>query len=284
MGDVTSSEDLPLWSDYPAFARRHRLALSTFVVLGLLAGLGWSMQQPSAYSATASVALAPVPVYVISTPDELVPPEVSIDTDAQLLGSDLVLGAIAEALGVDRVTAAERLSVRASANSHVLHVTVTASSPLLAAEAANAAVGGLATARTRTLGSLQEHQARHLRAIVGGHGGELAETDDLLLSADSDDLGRILSARASLDELEESRAAPVDVVRPAVAPQRGDYANTEVPIVSGATVGLLLGCAFGAGRDRLRAAHRTARVPAGAAAQRHRSTGAIDQEDHHHAT
>ena len=54
-------------------------------VVGLLAGFAWSLQQPSTYSATTSVALTPVPKYVTPSTTELVPPEVTIDTDAQLL-------------------------------------------------------------------------------------------------------------------------------------------------------------------------------------------------------
>ena len=45
---------------------------------------------------------------------------------------------------------------------------------------------------------------------------------------------------------------PAEVITP--APERGaaDYANTEVPMTSGAVLGLLVGCFVGAVRDRSR--------------------------------
>ncbi len=54
-----------------------------------------------------------------------------------------VLGAVADVLGVDTGAARDSLSVTASPNSHVLHVTVTAPSAPAAAEAANAAAAAL---------------------------------------------------------------------------------------------------------------------------------------------
>jgi uncharacterized protein involved in exopolysaccharide biosynthesis len=257
MGVVTRRPGLPLWSDHTDFVRRHRRFLGGLMATGLLAGAAWSLQQPTTYSATASVALAPVPVYVMTTTDELVPPEVSVDTDAQLLMSGEVLDAIGEVLDTDREQAAEHLTVTASAHTHVLHATVTAGSAEQAAQAANAAVNELANARARALGALQDEQLRNLRMLVGNHTGDLRDAleeaeDELLFSTEDERFAQVLAARASLDELEEARAAPAEVVRPAVPPRSADYANTEVPIVSGAMLGLLAGCLVGAARDRFR--------------------------------
>ena len=59
-----------------------RVLIGVLGGIGLLAGIAWSMQQPSTFSATTSVALAPVPKYVTPSTTELVAPEVTIDTDA----------------------------------------------------------------------------------------------------------------------------------------------------------------------------------------------------------
>ncbi len=91
---VTTPPGLPLWSDYTRFVRRHALLIAGFMLAGILIGFVWSLQQPSTYSATASIALTPVPKYVAPSTTDLVAPEVTIDTDAQLLQSPEVLGAV----------------------------------------------------------------------------------------------------------------------------------------------------------------------------------------------
>ena len=252
MDAVTRRTGLPTWGDHVAFLRRHRWLLTAFVALGVLAGAAWAWQQPSTFSATASVALAPVPVYVAPSTDELVPPEVSVDTDAQLLRSGPVLDAIGTALGVDRDAAEERLSVTAAANTHVLNVTVRAATPETAARAANAAVTALADVRRQSLGALDEDQVRYLRMVLGEHDVAPEQEDEpILLPMEDAGFARIVGVRASLDELDEARAQPIDVVRPAVPRATPDYANREVGLVSGGLVGLLVGCLAGALRDRL---------------------------------
>ena len=253
MAVVTRPSGLPLWSDYPRFARRYVVLIGALAAVGFLAGIAWSMQQPSTFSATTSIALTPVPKYVTPSTTELVPPEVTIDTDAQLLQSPKVLGAIGAALGTDNDVAAERLSVSASANSHVLHVTVKSSSAARAAAAANAAVVALVDVRRETLGALRQDQLSQLQLLVATEERELAkgQTTGLVILATDDLFARIQQLRAGLEELEEARREPAVVLESATPPRRPDYANSEVPVVSGAMLGLLAGCIVGAGRDRL---------------------------------
>jgi hypothetical protein len=275
MGPVNGRGGLPLLSDHTDFLRRHRAVLAALALAGLLAGYGWSMQQPGTFSATASVALAPVPVYVMTSTDELVPPEVTVDTDAQLLRSDEVLDAIGAVLDTDREESARHLSVTASANTHVLHIDVTAGSAEDAATAANAAATALVDVRRRSLGALQENQLRIIRMLAGEHSSDLQQLDeqDLLSPTNDQQLAQILSARASLDELEEARATPAEVVSPAGPPVHADYANTEVALTSGAMLGLVAGCLIGALRDRRALALPSHRLPA--------DQPSTDQEDHH---
>ena len=70
--------------------------------LGLLFGFALSMGQPHTFSATASLALTPVPKYLSPLSPAIAPPEVTIDTDAQLLQSRAVRKAIAQVLGTDK--------------------------------------------------------------------------------------------------------------------------------------------------------------------------------------
>lgn len=271
MGVLTHRPGLPLWSDYTRFARRHQARLAVLTGLGMLAGLAWSLMQPATYSATASVVLAPVPVYVTSSTAELVAPPVSIDTDAQLLRSPEVLGAVGDVLGRDPEIVSENLLVTASPSTSVLHVTVSAGSPAAAADAANAAIDRFVDVRREALGALRRSQLRQLRLLLSEHEDLLArEQGRRLVIPFRDELyAQLVSLRTSLEELEAARRLPAEVVRPAEAPKNADYANAEVPITSGAMLGLVAGCLLGAGRDRARRlgdgpeAPRTQRFPSG---------------------
>jgi uncharacterized protein involved in exopolysaccharide biosynthesis len=253
MAPVTTPPGLPLWSDYTRFGRRHALLIAGFMLAGILIGFVWALQQPSTYSATASIALTPVPKYIAPSTTDLVAPEVTIDTDAQLLQSPEVLGAVGDALGVDQEVASDRISVTASANSHVLHVTVTGASAQRAAAAANAAVAALADKRGEVLGSLQQSQLSMLRLLISTQERELAKDQAMrVIFPFSDDLFlQIQQLRTELDELEEAAAQPTRVVAPATPPVKPDYANTEVPVVSGMMLGFLAACIVGAVLDRL---------------------------------
>ena len=285
MGVLKQPPGLPLWSDYTRFARRHRVVLAASMGVGLLAGFAWSLQQPPTFSATASVRLVPVPVYVTS-PTELVPPEVSIDTDAQLLYSSRVLGAVGDALGTDAEAASEVMSVTAAPQSQVLHVTVAADSAQLAAEAADAAASAFVDVRRDALGALRDDQLRQLRLFVSEQEQLLAreQRGRLVIPGNDELFAQILELRTSLDELEEARSQPAEVVRPAVPPRAPDHANTEVPMTSGAMLGLLAGCLLGAARDRVQklgqqpASPQTAQFPFG-----YLPNVITDSEDYRHA-
>jgi hypothetical protein len=271
MAVLTEPAGLPVLSDYPRFVRRHRGPISLLMGVGLLFGAAWSLVQPTTFSATASVVLIPVPMYVTPATVGLVPPEVSIDTDAQLLRSPGVLAAVGDALGTTAGSAEGHLSLTASPESHVLHVTVSATSAQRAARAAQAAVEALVVVRRHALGALRQATLRQLRLFVTNQEDLLAQEQArrLVIPGQDDLFAQILDLRTGLEELEEARREPAQVVRPGVAPTRADHANAEVPITSGAMLGLLAGWLLGAGRDRTR--------------QRDHSTTAIRPEDGRHA-
>jgi uncharacterized protein involved in exopolysaccharide biosynthesis len=254
MGIMTSAPGLPLWSDYTRFARRHLALIGALMLVGLGAGVVAAMQQPRTYSATTSIAMQPVPKYVTPSTTELVAPEVTVDTDAQLLQSPQVLDAMAAALGTTPDEALGRMLVSASPNSHVLHVTVRASSPDGAAAAANAAATELIGVRRDTLGALRQDQLRQLQLLVSTQERTLAKSQAsrLIIPATDDLFAQLQQLRADIDELEEARRAPAVVLEAATAPRAADYRNSEVPVVSGAMIGLLVACGVGAVRDRLR--------------------------------
>jgi uncharacterized protein involved in exopolysaccharide biosynthesis len=252
MVDLTRSPGLPLLSDHRRFLRRHRTVVAALMGVGLLAGVVLSLLQPPSYSATTSIVLAPVPVYVSASSVELVPPEVSIDTDAQLLGNPRVLSAIGDVLGTDPKTTTEHMRVTATPHSQVLHLTVTAQEPELAARAANAAITAFIEVRRDSLGALEESQLRQLRLLVSIQERELAQEQArrLVIPEHEDLFAQIVRLQDALDELERAHALPAEVIRPATPPPHQDYRNAEVPVVSGAMLGLLCGWLLGIARDR----------------------------------
>lgn len=254
MADLRRPAGLPLWSDYTTFVRRHRTWFGAFMGLGLVLGYLFSLTQPTSYSATASVTLTPVPMYITASTTAIAPPQVTIDTSAQLLQNPKVEKAVAEVLGTGAEQAAGHLSVSASANTDVLHVTVSAGSAQKAADAANAAVTAFLQVRRQTLGSLQTDQLSHLRLAI-------EEVEQLLdrgvvLPADNTLFAQVLDLQTRLQELENARTNPGNVISPADAPRHANYANTEVPVVSGAMLGFLLAWLLGVGLDRAPARRR----------------------------
>ena len=264
MAAVTQPPGLPLWSDYVAFARRHRRRFLALMGIGLVLGYGWSLTRPTSFSATASIALTPVPMYVTASSSDLPPPPVTIDTDAQLLHNPRVVQAVATALGTDDRTAAQRLSVSASPNSDALHVTVASRNAQTAAQAANAAVAAFIQVRRSALGSLQPQQLSHLQLAIDGQERLLTKT--AVLPANNDLFAQVYDLQTRLQELEDARAEPANVISLATVPPHHDYPNTEVPVVSGAMLGLLLAWLWGDALDR---SARRGRAPSPASSVRH---------------
>lgn len=254
MAVLRKGAELPHWTEHVAFVRRHRFRLGTLVVLGLLIGLAWSLTQQSTWTSTASVSLAPVPKYVLPTGTGLAAPAVSIDTDAQLLSSPQVVQVVAEILGTGTDEAGESVSVSASPNSHVLHVSVTASSAPAAAAAADAAAAALVRVRRNALGALHLDQLRLLRLWVGGQEDLLAQEQStgVVIPTTDEQFDHLLHLRTGLQELEEARLAPGEVVNPARPAEQPDPTDREVQLTSGAMLGLLAGCLLASMNDRRR--------------------------------
>lgn len=248
----------PLLADQLRSAWHHRRYVAASTLLGLVGGLVWALAQPTTFSSTASVALTPVPKYLLPAGAGLAPPAVTIDTDAQLVTSPDVLTAVAQALGTEPARARQQISVTATPNSRVLHVTVSGSSPAQVADAANEAATALVRVRRETLGALRTDQLRLLRLWTAGQEAVLAQQQRsrLVIPASDELFAQVLQVRSGLGELEEARLSPAEVVTPGSPPQSADPANAEVHLTSGAMLGLLAGCLLIAARDRLSQHHR----------------------------
>ena len=202
---------------------------------GLLAGFGWSLLQPSTYSATASVALTPVPIYVTAVDRRAASRPRSASTPTPSCSSSpQVLRGVGDALGTDAEPAVEHLSRH--------RVTQQPRSPrdrdgrlphARPPTPPNAAVAAFIDVRRDALGALASDQLRQLRLLVtdqedaaGPGAGQPARRSRPPTTCSP----RLLELRTGLDELEEARSEPARVVRPACRPRAPDYANTEVPI------------------------------------------------------
>lgn len=252
MDGLTPAAGLPLLSDHTRFLRRHAAQIATLMLIGGIVGLGWALLQSRTYSATASIVLTPVPVYLMLSADELVPPEVSIDTTAQLLHNPKVLSAVGEILGEDPTAASDHVSVTASPNSRVLHVSVSADDPAVAADAANTAVAALAQVRRDSLGVLDNQQLRHLKYLADRQDRELAREQSrrAILPGFDEEFTQVVDLRTRVAELEAGRRYPAHVISSAVTPKVADRSNAEVPVVSGVMLGLLAGCLVAIIRER----------------------------------
>jgi uncharacterized protein involved in exopolysaccharide biosynthesis len=71
-----------------------------------------------------------------------------------------------------------------------------------------------------------------------------------VLSSDNTLYAEVADLQNRVQELADAREHPATVISPAAVPRHRDYANTEVPVVSGAMLGLLLAWGLGLALDR----------------------------------
>ena len=150
----------------------------------------------------------------------------------------------------------ERLSVTASPNSHVLHVTVKASPPSRAADAANAAVAAFVDVRRDALGALRSDQLSQLRLH------DLRRTRTSWPSSRPSDWSsrpptssspRSRSSAPASTSSRRPASSPATWSGPAVAARNARLRQHRGPRgVRAPCSACSRGCLIGAGRDRLR--------------------------------
>jgi uncharacterized protein involved in exopolysaccharide biosynthesis len=248
-------EDLPTLGRYLRFVSRHGWLIGVLMTAGVVSGVVWGWQQPPTYEARSSIALQPVPAYV-SIQTSRQPPDVTIDTDAQLFRSPEVLDAVAAATGGRPDEVPDRVRITATPLSRVLHVTVEATSPTAAAAGANAAADAFVAARAEHLGALQEEQALALAARVAQLRERISSRRSLELNVGAADttVAEVRALEARLRELDIARLEPAEVIRVAEPPTEAEPVNVSVRATSAAMVGLLLALGIGAARDQRRSA------------------------------
>ena len=253
---------LPTLEAHVAWMARHALLLVVFSLLGGLVGVGLVVVDRPLVTAEASVLLSRVPVRAQVEPTAAAPPEVTIDTDAALLGSAEVVAAVARSTGTDPEAVADRLEVRATPLTRVLHVSFSAPDAVTAEEGARAAVTALLEERAELMAAalepvtgLRQELARLRDKVEAGTVNTGTASPESLLLTRLQAQVRFLSALSSGDQ------SMGRVLRRAGAVGPASRANPEVKVSGGAMAGLLLGIGLGLVLDaRARSRTRSARA------------------------
>ena len=93
---------LPTLEHYAALVRRHLVLMAVGIILGTAGGVVSLRTDPLTYTATSEVLLGRMPAHNRIDPSVRDPRTVTIDTDAAILRSRLVLDAVADATGVEK--------------------------------------------------------------------------------------------------------------------------------------------------------------------------------------
>lgn len=252
---------LPTLEAYVGWVARYALLLIVCSLLGGLVGVALVVADRPLVTAEASVLLSRQPARPQLDPTGEVPAEVTIDTDAALLGATEVTAAVARSTGTEPDSVEDRLEVRAAPLTRVLHVSFSAADGETAEQGARAAVTALLEERVELLAATADpvvsmrQQLARLRDKVEARarGTSMASPDNVLLSR--------LQAQVSFLATGSSGDQSVGrVLRRAgeVGPASRD--NPEVKVSGGVMAGLLLGVGVGIVLDARQGFRRSTRA------------------------
>lgn len=243
------------------FARRWRVVVAA-ALIGSLAGLVMAARMPTRYSATTSLVVSPLVINPFTNARE----EVNIRTEREILGSREVARRASERLGEPLDADSYLLShvdVAAPSGSQILQVTVQASSPEQAADAANALSEAYLEFRREGADELAQRYLDKIDEQLAELAGEPeSEANAALISTLQQQRVTVML----------STAEPGRIIGAAVVPTAPSTPSKSVVMVGGTVLGVLGGCALALLRertdprirsvDRLRAALDTAVVTA----------------------
>lgn len=237
---------LPTLEAHLGWVARHAVLLVVSSLLGGLVGIGLVVADRPLVTAEASVLLSRLPARPQLDPTAEEPPEVTIDTDAALLDSTAVTAAVARSTGTEPEAVADRLEVRATPLTRVLHVSFSAPDAVTAEEGARSAVTALLEERAELMAAaltpvadMRQELARLRDKLEAGTTITGTATPDSLLLTRLQAQVRFLSALSSGDQ------SMGRILRRAGAVGPASRANPEVKVSGGAMAGLLLGIGLG---------------------------------------
>lgn len=237
---------LPTLEAHLAWVARHAVLLAVSSLLGGLVGVGLVVVDRPLVTAEASVLLSRLPARAQLDVTVEAPPEVTIDTDAALLGSTEVTAAVARSTGTDPEAVVDRLEVRATPLTRVLHVSFSAPDAATAEEGARTAVTALLEERAELMAatlqpvtSLRDELARLRDKVEARTLYSWATSPDNVLLTRLQAQVRFLSALSSGDQ------SMGRVLRRAGAVGPASRVNPEVKVAGGAMAGLVVGLGVG---------------------------------------
>jgi capsular polysaccharide biosynthesis protein len=246
-------------------ALRPYLALIlALLVLGAAAGSLYSSSRPAVYSSTSSVLIDPLagnPYAPSERNDQLA----SLETEAQLVRSDAVLGRVAPEVAGDLTLRelADRLTVVVPTNTQIVAISYSAADPELARATAQAVATAyldnrqqrsedLSTSQIARVQTQTESVIASLRAATSaaqtGNAAKRAFQRELADALNSE----LVSLRAQRTTFENATTRPGQIIVPASLPGQGSIVRQLAYPAAGAVAGLLLGIVAGLLLERRR--------------------------------
>lgn len=246
--------------------RRNLTALVIAVLVGAALGAAKVALTPATYTSQISVLAPPValhPGITIGSALDLNPRnprETTMDTEAQLVWSDEVLGELAKHPGFDAPhdELRERVGLTVPTGTHVLTIAVRAGTPATARKGAEVVADAYLTLRRQVLGRIQTRNREALEQNL-----VLLRKQLRALPGDADELRRVTARTRrqaivkQIREVERKIAAskskeeqPGEVLRAASLPRVRDDRGRDVAGASGIGVGLLAWVGYVLVRER----------------------------------
>ncbi|HWB35615.1 MAG TPA: Wzz/FepE/Etk N-terminal domain-containing protein, partial [Rugosimonospora sp.] len=252
-------------SDYLGMVRRHWWVVLLFVLAGVVGATAGARTQPQVYESTASVLVLAVDADANST-NGRTNASINLDTEAQLVTSTDVATAAGQALkvGTSPATLARHVRVGVPANTTVLEITFDAPTAARAQAGAHAFATAYLAARQSAAQASIDAQSAAIDAKIKEYQASLAELSGRLAVLPVNDPNRsALNSQVSTltnqintlttrqNQLATTSVTAGRIIADAGLPGRPARPNVVLFAASGALLGLLLGIAVAAVRQRL---------------------------------
>ncbi|WP_444961234.1 lipopolysaccharide biosynthesis protein [Nocardiopsis sp. M1B1] len=255
----------PELREYTALLRRRWRFVGAGVLGGLALASAAAVGLPAAYTSVSAVQVQPSGMAEFTGERSgRLAGDVNLDTEAQVLLSDRVSSAVAEALAEEGGAAPsvtdlrERVDVSVPPNSSVLEISYSAGSPEAARAGAQAYADAYLELRRERIDELidshlealrGEQEARYeaLAEAAGESADPGADARVEALRAEITELGNGISPLSALAETVE----PGSVITPAGLPERASSPMPALWLIGGGALGLLTGLLAAVVRDRL---------------------------------
>ncbi len=225
--------------EFLAGVRRHWLAVAALTVLGCVGAAAFVSTSPLTYTATAAVAVTPIKDDPLATASTRA---VSTETEAQVVTSSSVAERAAGTLGWEGTTASllRHVQVTTPPDSQVLKISFEADTAAEAATGANAMANAYLGYRTDVAQARLDDISTRLQQQIKAFDDTSATSEDRLVDQLREQVSQVQATVLNAGQL-VSRAQP---------PQSPGGASPAAVLLAGTLVGLILGVAAAAWRDR----------------------------------